>query len=84
MANQKLASKILAPEYDVISSKEAKVMASGNNYSFLHVNKPEIDVPEGTDPYSDIVYQTGYKNLQSFIKQGWLQRDSESRYYVYS
>ena len=42
-------------------------MAFGNPYSFLHVNKPEIDLPEDTDPYSDLVYNTGKKNLTSFI-----------------
>jgi len=38
-------------------------MAKGNPYSFLHVNKPEIDTPEGTDNYSDLVYETGRLNL---------------------
>ncbi|CDW79948.1 UNKNOWN [Stylonychia lemnae] len=84
LANRQLAQKILAPEYDVISSKEATVLAKGNPYSFLHVNKPEIDTPEGTDNYSDLVYQTGKSNLQHFIKQNWLERDQSSRYYIYS
>jgi uncharacterized protein (DUF1015 family) len=42
-------------------------MAFGNEYSFLHVNKPEIDLPADTDPYAEIVYETGRKNLASFI-----------------
>ena len=48
LANRQLAPKIIAPEYDVISSKEARVMAKDNPMSFLHVNKPEIDLPEDT------------------------------------
>jgi len=42
-------------------------MAKGNPYSFLTVNKPEITLPEDTDPYSSLVYATGKSNLQDFI-----------------
>ena len=59
-------------------------MAEGNPYSFLHVDKPEIDLPEDTDPYSEQVYQKGRDNLERFISKGWLQQDKESRYYIYS
>ena len=59
-------------------------MAQGNPYSFLNVNKPEITLPEETDPYSSIVYETGKKNLQDFITKGWLERDTHARYYVYA
>ena len=59
-------------------------MAAGNPYSFLNVNKPEITLPKDTDPYDDIVYETGRKNLQDFISKDWLQRDTESRFYIYS
>jgi len=51
LANKQLASKIISPPYDVLSSKEARVMANNNPYSFLHVNKPEIDLPADLDPY---------------------------------
>ena len=59
-------------------------MAHGNRYSFLHVNKPEIVLPEDQDPYADIVYQTGRKNLLSYINQGWLVKDDQPRFYIYS
>ena len=59
MANAKLAKKLIAPPYDVINTKEARAMAEGNEYSFLRVNKPEIELPPEQDPYADIVYQTG-------------------------
>ena len=84
LANKHLASKIIAPPYDVLNSQEARVMAHGNEYSFLHVNKPEIDLDEMIDPYNDQVYLTGRSNLLKFISNGWLERDSDSRFYVYS
>jgi len=84
LANKKLAPKIISPPYDVINTKEARLMAKGNEHSFLHVNKPEIDLPENTDPYSDIVYETGKKNLQDFIKKGWLVQDEQPRTYIYA
>ena len=59
-------------------------MAKGNKYSFLHVNKPEIDLPASTDPYSDQVYLQGKLNLDAFITKGWLYRDTLSRFYVYA
>jgi uncharacterized protein (DUF1015 family) len=67
LANKAHASRLIAPPYDVINSKEARKMAFGNEYSFLHVNKPEIDLPADTDPYAEIVYETGRNNLASFI-----------------
>ena len=50
--------KIACPPYDVLNSEEARAMAKGNPLSFLHIDKPEIDLPEGTDPYSPAVYET--------------------------
>ena len=47
---RELAARVCELPYDVMSSDEAKVMAAGNPLSFLHVRKPEIDLPEGTDP----------------------------------
>ncbi|MBE0664708.1 MAG: DUF1015 family protein, partial [Candidatus Aminicenantes bacterium] len=46
-----LAEKIAAPPYDVLSSEEARELTKGNPYSFLHIGKPEIDLPAGTDLY---------------------------------
>jgi uncharacterized protein (DUF1015 family) len=45
LANKALTQKIISPPYDVIDSREARIMAEGNDVSFLHVNKPEIDLP---------------------------------------
>ena len=52
------AEKVASHPYDVINSDEAREIAKGNPYSFLHVNKPEIDLPVGTDLYSDAVYKS--------------------------
>lgn len=66
LAEQQNVVKIIAPPYDVLDTKEAKEMARGNEMSFLHVNKPEIDLPDGTDLYSPEVYQMGKKNIEKW------------------
>jgi uncharacterized protein (DUF1015 family) len=78
-----LAEKVASPPYDVLNTEEAREMAAGNPLSFLHVNKPEIDLPEGTDPYDDAVYGTGGTNLRKLIDDGVLLRDSSECYYLY-
>jgi len=78
-----LVAQVAAPPYDVISSEEARIMAQGNPLSFLHVNKPEIDLPENTPLYSDQVYEKGRENLQRFIAQGVLKHDAEEAIYIY-
>jgi len=58
-------------------------MAKGNEMCFLHVNKPEIDLPEGTNLYDQKVYEKGKENLEKFKKNGWLVKDEEERMYIY-
>jgi len=77
------AAEVAAPPYDVLNTEEARSMAGGKPLSFLHVSKPEIDLPEGTDPYSDAVYARGAENLQQMITDGVLVRDPAPCYYVY-
>lgn len=84
LANKECADKIISPPYDVLDSEEAKAMSAGNEKSFLHVNKPEIDLPEGTDVYSQEVYEKGRDNLQLWIANGWLQQDPNASMYVYT
>jgi uncharacterized protein (DUF1015 family) len=50
------AAEVAAVPYDVVNSAEAAELARGNPWSFLHVSRPEIDLPPGTDLYSDEVY----------------------------
>src|SRR5580698_2237400 len=78
-----LANKICEPPYDVMSSAEARGTARGNPLSFLHVSKPEIDLPENTDPYDARVYAKGKENFGRMIAEGTLQREAHSCYYFY-
>lgn len=78
-----LAARVAAPPYDVMSTAEARVMAADNPYSFLHISRPEIDLPPETDIHSEPVYLQGRENLQRFIADGVLLQDSSECYYVY-
>jgi len=78
-----LAAQVASPPYDVLSSAEARVMAAGNPNTFLHVNKPEIDLPEDTDPYDDAVYAKGAENLKRLIDEGILIREERPAFYLY-
>ena len=78
-----LAAKICELPYDVMSSEEARVMAQGNPLSFLHVSKPEIDLPPGIDLYSPAVYAKGAENFAALIAQGALQQDDRPCFYLY-
>ena len=78
-----LAGKICELPYDVMSSDEAREMAAGNPLSFLHVSKPEIDLPPGTNTYAPEVYAKGKENFQKLITQGALQTDSQPNFYLY-
>jgi len=77
------AADVAAPPYDVLNTEEARQRASGRPLSFLHISKPEIDLPEGTDPYSPDVYAKGAENLQRLIEDGVLIREDSGCYYVY-
>ena len=78
-----LAAQICELPYDVMSSDEAREMACGNPLSFLHVSKPEIDLPPGTDIYSAAVYAKGRENFEKLISQGALKEDSQPCFYLY-
>ena len=78
-----LASKVASLPYDVMSSEEARVMAEGNPYSFLHVVKSEIDFPVGVDAHSDEVYQKSADNLKKMMSDGILVRSEKPSFYVY-
>ena len=63
-----LAARIASVPYDVIDTAEARALAEGNPLSFLHVVRPEIDLPEGTDLHSDAVYEQARRNLERFLR----------------
>src|SRR5262245_39252314 len=78
-----LAAQICELPYDVMSSEEARQTAAGNPLSFLHVSKPEIDLPPGTDLYAPDVYAKGRENFQRLIAQGALKQDDRPCFYLY-
>jgi len=77
------ASKVAALPYDVMNSEEARQMVKGNPYSFLHVDKAEIDLPEDTYIYSEEVYEKAKQNLTSLVSDGILQKDEKPCLYIY-
>ena len=77
------AADVIAPPYDVLNSAEARDRARGRPASFLHISKPEIDLPEGIDPHDVRVYARGAANFRAMIESGVLIRDPAPRYYVY-
>jgi len=78
-----LAAQICELPYDVMSSAEAREMAAGNHLSFLHVSKPEIDLPAGTDLYAPEVYAKGRESFQRLIANGALRQDAQPSFYLY-
>jgi uncharacterized protein (DUF1015 family) len=78
-----LAAQICELPYDVMSSDEARQMADGKPLSFLHVSKPEIDLPPGTDLYSPAVYAKGKENFTKLISGGALKQDEKPNFYLY-
>jgi uncharacterized protein (DUF1015 family) len=78
-----LADRICELPYDVMSSEEARRIAAGNPLSFLHVSKPEIDLPPETDHYSAQVYAQGKTSFRKLIDQGALLQDARPAFYLY-
>ncbi|MEX0681603.1 MAG: DUF1015 family protein [Balneolales bacterium] len=76
-------NQIACVPYDVIDTDEARAMAEGRPYSFLHVIRPEIDLPPDTDIYADIVYESGAVNLQKMQQDGVLTQDTTPQLYLY-
>jgi len=77
------AAEVIAPPYDVLSTNEARAQADGKPWSFLHISKPEIDLPPGTNPYAPEVYAKAADNLGVMLREGVLARDPARCYYVY-
>jgi len=77
------APRVAAVPYDVVSTDEARSLAAGNALSFLHVSRPEIDLPPGTDPYADAVYAKAVENFCTLKKAAPLVVDDAPSLYVY-
>jgi uncharacterized protein (DUF1015 family) len=82
-ARPDLASQVAAVPYDVVDTSEARALAAGNPYSFLHVSRAEIDMDPGINPYSDIVYGRGRDTLSQFRKEGILQQEATPQLFLY-
>ena len=78
-----IAHKVASFPYDVLNSKEARELAKDNEHSFLHVVKPEIDLPEDIDLYDEAVYQKAKENFYGMIDKGVLVQDETPHLYVY-
>lgn len=77
------AAAVIAPPYDVVSTDEARALAAERPDSFLHISRPEIDLPPGSSPYSDAAYARGARNLERLVAAGVLIRDAEPSFYLY-
>ncbi|UUM11636.1 DUF1015 family protein [Proteiniclasticum sp. QWL-01] len=77
------ADKVAALPYDVMDSDEAREMVKDNPYSFLHVDKAEIDLPREMDQYDDQVYAKAKANIDKFLEEGTFIRDGKPNFYIY-
>src|SRR5262245_63349691 len=77
------AARVSSVPYDVVSTEEARAQADGNPLSFLHVTRPEIDLPPGTDPYSDAVYARGVANFSELKSAAPLVQEAAPSFYFY-
>ena len=80
---KELASRVASLPYDVLNSAEARILGDQNPYSFLHITKSEIDLPEGTDIHSEKVYLKAADNLFIFRDNKILVRDEKPAFYIY-
>src|SRR5512143_3352464 len=78
-----LASQIASPPYDVLNTREARAMAEGNPYSFLRVNKSELEFDDSVDPYSDEVYMRAKENVKRLVELEIMIRDKKPCFYLY-
>lgn len=81
--SRELAVKVASHPYDVLNREEAFELAKDNPLSFLHINKPEVDMDASVDVYDQSVYDKGRENLDRFQSEGTLQQDQEEKLYVY-
>ena len=75
--------KVISLPYDVMNRQEAAEMAEGNPYSFLHICRAEIDLPEQADPYDISVYEKARDNIKKYLEDGVFLKEEEPALYVY-
>ena len=74
---------VIAPPYDVLNSEEARDLANGKPYSFLHISKPEIDLPKDIKADDPRVYEKGLENLNKMINEDILIKDDRETLFIY-
>ncbi len=77
------AALIASLPYDVMDSDEARIEVAKYPLSFLHVEKPEVDLPLGTNLYDPAVYAKARENLYGYIERGDMIQDSAPMFYIY-
>ena len=77
------ASQVASVPYDVVNTDEARALAANNPLSFLHVSRPEIDLPPGTDTHSDPVYGKARQNFEKLVKECPLETEKAPSIYLY-
>jgi uncharacterized protein (DUF1015 family) len=77
------AAAVAAVPYDVVTSDEARALANGHPLSFLHVSRAEIDLPPGTDPHADLVYERAAENFADLRARAPLVEEETPMLYVY-
>jgi uncharacterized protein (DUF1015 family) len=78
-----VAARVAAVPYDVVNTREARALCEGNELSFLHVSRAEVDLPEDTDPHDDRVYEGARRAFQRLIADGVMQREAGAHLYAY-
>ena len=79
----RLASQVASVPYDIVNRAEAAALAEGNPHSFLHVIRPDIDLPPDTNPYDDSIYGTAAANLAKLMESGALAKEPEEKLFLY-
>lgn len=77
------AAPIASLPYDVMDSEEARIEVQKHPLSYIHVEKPEVDLPPGTDLYDPSVYAKARENLDKYVEEGYMEQDSQPMYYIY-
>ncbi|MEA4988837.1 MAG: DUF1015 family protein [Anaerovorax sp.] len=77
------ADQVISLPYDVMNQSEAAEMASGNPYSFLHICRSEIDLPQNSNPYSDEVYKKAKQNISDLLTEEIFIREEKPMLYIY-
>jgi uncharacterized protein (DUF1015 family) len=81
---QEIVKDLASRPYDVLDSEEARIEVKGNDYSLLHIIKPEVDLPPETDHYAQEVYDKAVENFRKFQERGWLVEDESYYLYIYA